>query len=447
MNALKKVLSRVNKTSEDACIIYEDKEYSYREVFSEVKNVAKILNDSSVKRGDIVCLIGDYSIESISYLLNLIDMATILIPLTPSTYKRVKSNIDEVGIDFLIDLNKSGKKIKKFKENKTSNKLIKIIQQRNNPGLILFTSGSSGKPKGVVHDFSNLLIKFEMKRPAMRTINFMMFDHWGGLNTLLHCISNSCLTILPSSRHPNYICSLIEQFNVELLPATPSFLNILLLGGHQKKSDLSSLKVISYGAEPMPKSTLEMINKSFKNIKLQQTYGMIEIGVLRSKSENNESLWVKLGGEGYKLRVVDGILEVKSDAAMLGYIGTESPFTDDGYFITGDSVEQKGEWLKILGRKSELINSGGEKVYPAEVESIMLQFTAVDDVVVYGEPNPLLGQIICAKVVLSPEYLDKVKPSDLKKDCAKKMQRYMVPTRIKIIEKMSISDRGKKLRR
>ncbi len=392
MNALKKVLSRVNKTSEDACIIYEDKEYSYREVFSEVKNVAKILNDSSVKRGDIVCLIGDYSIESISYLLNLIDMATILIPLTPSTYKRVKSNIDEVGIDFLIDLNKSGKKIKKFKENKTSNKLIKIIQQRNNPGLILFTSGSSGKPKGVVHDFSNLLIKFEMKRPAMRTINFMMFDHWGGLNTLLHCISNSCLTILPSSRHPNYICSLIEQFNVELLPATPSFLNILLLGGHQKKSDLSSLKVISYGAEPMPKSTLEMINKSFKNIKLQQTYGMIEIGVLRSKSENNESLWVKLGGEGYKLRVVDGILEVKSDAAMLGYIGTESPFTDDGYFITGDSVEQKGEWLKILGRKSELINSGGEKVYPAEVESIILQFTAVDDVVVYGEPNPLLGQ-------------------------------------------------------
>ena len=447
MNALKKVLSRVNKTSEDACIIYEDKEYSYREVFSEVKNVAKILNDSSVKRGDIVCLIGDYSIESISYLLNLIDMATILIPLTPSTYKRVKSNIDEVGIDFLIDLNKSGKKIKKFKENKTSNKLIKIIQQRNNPGLILFTSGSSGKPKGVVHDFSNLLIKFEMKRPAMRTINFMMFDHWGGLNTLLHCISNSCLTILPSSRHPNYICSLIEQFNVELLPATPSFLNILLLGGHQKKSDLSSLKVISYGAEPMPKSTLEMINKSFKNIKLQQTYGMIEIGVLRSKSENNESLWVKLGGEGYKLRVVDGILEVKSDAAMLGYIGTESPFTDDGYFITGDSVEQKGEWLKILGRKSELINSGGEKVYPAEVESIMLQFTAVDDVVVYGEPNPLLGQIICAKVVLSPEYLDKVKSSDLKKDCATKMQRYMVPTKIKIIEKMSISDRGKKLRR
>ena len=447
MNALKKVLSRVNKTSEDACIIYEDKEYSYREVFSEVKNVAKILNDSSVKRGDIVCLIGDYSIESISYLLNLIDMATILIPLTPSTYKRVKSNIDEVGIDFLIDLNKSGKKIKKFKENKTSNKLIKIIQQRNNPGLILFTSGSSGKPKGVVHDFSNLLIKFEMKRPAMRTINFMMFDHWGGLNTLLHCISNSCLTILPSSRHPNYICSLIEQFNVELLPATPSFLNILLLGGHQKKSDLSSLKVISYGAEPMPESTLEMINKSFKNIKLQQTYGMIEIGVLRSKSENNESLWVKLGGEGYKLRVVDGILEVKSDAAMLGYIGTESPFTDDGYFITGDSVEQKGEWLKILGRKSELINSGGEKVYPAEVESIMLQFTAVDDVVVYGEPNPLLGQIICAKVVLSPEYLDKVKSSDLKKDCATKMQRYMVPTKIKIIEKMSISDRGKKLRR
>ena len=192
------------------------------------------------------------------------------------------------------------------------------------------------------------------------------------------------MTILPTSQYPGYICSLIKK-NIKLnYYQQHKFLNMLLLGGHHKKADLSSLKIMDYGAEPMAKTTLDLINKSFKKIKLQQTYGMIEIGVLRSKSENNESLWVKLGGDGYKLRVVDGILQVKSNASMLGYIGTESPFTDDGYFITGDSVEQKGDWLKILGRKSELINSGGEKVYPAEVESLMLQLPEIDDVVVYG---------------------------------------------------------------
>ena len=447
MNALDKILNRVDKESSNTCIVFEDKEYSYKEVFAYVNETAKQIEDKQIDQGDVVCLLGDYSIESISYLLNLIKIKTVLIPLTSSTYERVNSNLDEIGIDFLIDLNNKGQKIKKIVSKKRSNDLIKTIQKRNNPGLILFTSGSSGKPKAVVHDFSNLLVKFETKRPAMITINFMMFDHWGGLNTLLHCFSNNCMTILPTSRHPGYICSLIEKYKVELLPATPSFLNMLLLGGHHKKADLSSLKIISYGAEPMAKTTLDLINKSFKKIKLQQTYGMIEIGVLRSKSENNESLWVKLGGDGYKLRVVDGILQVKSNASMLGYIGTESPFTDDGYFITGDSVEQKGDWLKILGRKSELINSGGEKVYPAEVESLMLQLPEIDDVVVYGESNPLLGQIISAKVVLADEYLGTTSIAQIKKSCRNKMQRYMVPSRIKIIKEMSMSDRGKKLRR
>lgn len=70
---------------------------------------------------------------------------------------------------------------------------------------------------------------------------------------------------------------------------------------------------------------------------------------------------------------------------MLGYLNAPSPFTDDGWFITGDSVEVNGEYLKILGRKSELINVGGEKVYPQEVENIILELGNVREVTVYGE--------------------------------------------------------------
>ena len=409
MNALDKVLDRVNQNSNKLCIVENDTSYSYKDVFKEINKVRDILKINKIASGHSVCLIGDYSIRSIAFLISLIDIGTILIPLTESTFDRVRDNLTEIPIDFTIDLRNNTEVIKKnpLKNNQIQNSLLNIIKNRSVPGLILFTSGSSGKPKAVVHDFSKLLKKFETKRPAMKTINFLMFDHWGGLNTFLHCFSNNSLIILPTSRNPNYICSLIEKNEIELLPTTPSFLNILLLGGTHKKYNLSSLKVISYGAEPMPAMTLSLVNKSFKNIKIQQTYGMIEIG----------------------------------------YIGVDSPFTDDGYFITGDSVEQDGDWIRILGRKSELINVGGEKVYPAEVETIILENEKILDTVVYGSKNPLLGQIVSAKILINKKYKDNFNISDFKKECANRMPKYMVPSKIQIVDEIEKSERGKKIRK
>ena len=100
----------------------------------------------------------------------------------------------------------------------------------------------------------------------------------------------------------------------------------------------------------------EALNKIFPQVKILQTYGLIELGVLRSKSKKNDSLWVKIGGEGYKTRIIDGILQIQARSAMLGYLNAPSPFTEDGWFKTGDTVEVDGEYIKILGRKSEIIN-------------------------------------------------------------------------------------------
>src|SRR5947208_15436491 len=114
----------------------------------------------------------------------------------------------------------------------------------------------------------------------------------------------------------------------------------------------------------MPASTLTGLRKVFLHVEVRQTYGLIELGVLRAKSQSSDSLWVKVGGEGYDLRVVDGILHIKADSAMLGYLNAPSPFSEDGYFITGDRVELDGEYMRFLGRESELINVGGQKVFP-----------------------------------------------------------------------------------
>jgi acyl-CoA synthetase (AMP-forming)/AMP-acid ligase II len=274
----------------------------------------------------------------------------------------------------------------------------------------------------------------------------LLFDHWGGLNTLFHTLSCGGVVLSLHERSPEKVCAFIEKHKIELLPASPTFLNLLILSESYKNYDLSSLKLITYGTEPMPESTLKRIKEIFHSVKLQQTYGLIELGVLRSKSKSEDSLWVKIGGEGYSTRVVDGILQIKADSAMLGYLNAPSPFTEDGYFITGDAVNVEGEYLKILGRKSELINVGGEKVYPVEVENVIIQFHNVSDVTVFSEKNPITGNIVCARISLINPVDKKEFIKNLKKYCRERLQSYKVPVKVFITNEIQHTERFKKKR-
>ena len=281
--------------------------------------------------------------------------------------------------------------------------LLLGLKEQAHPGLVLFSSGSTGEPKGALHDFVPLLEKFETPRPARRTMAFLLFDHIGGINTLLHTLSNGGTLVVLHDRSPEVVCQAIETNRVELLPTSPTFLNLLLVSGAHQRYDLSSLQLLTYGTEPMSEGTLRRIHEALPDVTLQQTYGLSELGILRSKSKSSDSLWVKIGGEGFETRVVDGLLEIKARSAMLGYLNADSPFTDDGWFKTGDRVEVDGDYYRILGRISEVINVGGAKVDPVEVEDALLQLAGVQDAVVFGEPHDLLGRIVVARVRLAEE--------------------------------------------
>ncbi len=426
------LLGRLRETAENPALAVGERVITGSELFKAVHSAKSTLINFGCQSGNVIILHGDFSINSVAFLLALIDMETIIVPLTLQTKKNVNEQISELTPDYIVDTY-ADVSIETMSFGGKTNKYIEQLKNEKKPGLILYTSGSTGKPKAVVHDFSKLLKKFTLKRPALVTLNFLLFDHWGGLNTLLHSLSNSSMLVLPDAdRNVDTICKLIEKFKIELLPATPSFLNMLILSGAFKRHDLSSLRIISYGAEPMPESTLKAVLGYFPNVDLRQTYGMIELGVLRAKSENNSSLWVKLGGEGYDLRVVDGILQIKSDSTMLGYVNAPMPVTEDGYFITGDMVEQQGEYLKILGRKSDIINIGGQKVYPSEIETVLLQIDEVEDATVVGETHALMGSIVVANIKTTGQISQNELIRKIKRECARQLQRYMVPSRINI---------------
>lgn len=312
------------------------------------------------------------------------------------------------------------------------------------PGFVLFSSGTTGAPKAVLHDYQRFMSRFRKPGKAYRTIMFMFFDHIGGWDTYWYADKNGGLPIPIGERTPMNVCAAIQTHGAELLPTTPSFLNMILYTRMYERYDLSSLKVITYGAEPMPQSTLDACARVMPGVILKQTYATSELGRLGTKSEGNQSLWVKVGGEGYETQVRDGILWVRSETSMLGYLNAPQPFDADGWYCTGDQVEQRDGYLRFIGRDSEIINVGGEKVSPVEVESAILEVPGVLDVAVSGEPNALMGQVVTARVVTAEGDKAALR-REIVKHCMAKLGKYKTPMRV-YWEESIVTERFKRKR-
>ena len=347
-------------------------------------------------------------------------------------------------------VNTKSLKIKSSKNNLTNNKILNNFIKKKQPGLIVFSSGSSGKQKAILHNFSLLLNKFKIERPGYKTLLMLTFDHLGGINTLLASLFyKDGVAICLKKRDPITVCRVIEKTKSQLLPTTPTFLNVLLLSKRQEVNDLGSLKLISFGAEFMPSELLKKLKKQFPNVLLKQTYGLSEFGVMRTKAKNENSLAIKLGGEDYKIKIKDNILFVKSKTNMVGYLNAPQPFDKDGWINTQDKVINEGNgYLRILGRKSEIINIGGEKVYPQEVENTLLKHNDVADSRVYKRRHDVLGEYMIAEIVFK-NYLKRKNGNliSLKKFCQKNLPKYKIPTKF-IVKNLDdiVSKRLKKIR-
>jgi acyl-CoA synthetase (AMP-forming)/AMP-acid ligase II len=394
--------------------------------------------------GEVVALHSDFSPDSIALFLSLIENRNCFVPLSLSN-ENIPEKLRLAEASWYIHY-ENNKLVSKKTGITSSHPLILQLQKDNKPGIIIFSSGSTGEPKAALHDFSLLLNKFKKPGKTLRTINFLLFDHWGGVNTLLHILSNGGLVIIPSSRSPEHVCELIQKYKAELLPATPTFLHMILLSEAWRNYDLSSLKMITYGTEVMPESTLQKIHSVFPSVELKQTYGLTELGVMRTKSRSSGSLWVKIGGEDYQTKVVDNILFIKAKTTILGYLNAEVPVDAEGWYNTGDKVETDGEWIKILGRESDMINVGGLKVFPSEVESAMMRMPQVKDCSVYGAKNIITGQTVIAQVVPSQDADTATLKADIRNFLKTCLDSYKIPSKIVFTDTIAFSERFKKIR-
>lgn len=448
---ISELVGRLESFGDTVAIIHKDEPVLYSTLVSEIGKYSERLSSSGVQAGDVVALEGDFSPTTIAVLIAIWAIDAVAMPITTATRERRERCMEIGRCRWLCKADEDSPEIQRlYLEERDEYELIQELKLRNHPGLILFTSGTTAEPKAVLHDTTLFLEKFRRTRPPTRTLAFLMFDHMGGLDTLFYSLSSGgqLITLSPGERGAEEVAKAIERHRIELLPTSPTFLNFLIMSEVHTKYNLSSLKRISYGTETMPESTLRRLNLIFPDVTLAQSYGTSELGVPRVKSFDSRSTWIRIGGEGFETRVVDGQLEVRSSTAMMGYLNAPSPFDEEGWYATGDAVETDptGEFYRILGRRSELINVGGEKVAPAEVESVLMGAENVMDVMVGSAPNPILGKMIVARVVLrSPEPLVELSRR-LRVFCQGKLANYQIPVKFEIVNEFEQTSSGKKWR-
>jgi acyl-CoA synthetase (AMP-forming)/AMP-acid ligase II len=396
--------------------------------------------------GATLAICGEYSPNLCALLLAAVMNRNIVVPLASAVAHRWDHLMAVAQVRFAIRLADDDSWRVTDCGRSIDHPLLRQLDERAAAGLILFSSGSTGESKASVLDFDKLLDKFQGSRPAYRTLIFLLLDHIGGINTLFHALCHGGTIIAPDDRSPDGVCAAIAAHRVQLLPTTPTFLRMLLIAEAAKCHDLSSLEIVTYGTEPMPATTLSAAREALPWVRFKQTYGLSELGILPTKSRDSGSLWLKLGTAGFEYKIVDHVLWIKSASAMLGYLNAPSPFDAEGWFNTQDLVEVDGEHLRILGRKTELINVGGEKVHPTEIENLLLQADNVKDVTVFGRSNPITGEVVAARVTaLTPEDPDAFKQR-LRSFCRARIERYKVPAIIEIVEGDHCGPRFKKAR-
>lgn len=428
-------------------IIWRDRVFTYGDMYRCYHKWVNRIESEGIERGAVVSLEADFSPDTIAIMLALVENSCIIVPLTASVEMKKPEFRTIAEVEYIVDATNTDSIRVEKTDYEPAHELLCKLKNDGRPGLVLFSSGSTGKSKAAVHDFVPLLEKFKVPRHSLRSITFLLFDHIGGINTLFYNLANAGCIVTVQDRSPDAVCRAIEKYRVQLLPTSPTFINLILVSEAHRRHDLSSLEIVTYGTEVMPESTLKRFHELFPDVRLLQTYGLSEVGILRSKSRSSDSLWVKVGGEGFQTRVVDGMLEVKAKSAMLGYLNAPSPFTEDGWFKTGDAVEVDGEYIRILGRKSELINIGGEKVYPAEVESVLQLMDGVEDVAVSGEANPITGQMVKARVKLSTGESLKEFKKRMWAFCNERLPKYKIPQKVVLSEESLHGERFKKMRR
>lgn len=434
------------KNYEGECITDQNGSYAFSELVNQINEFKNLLSNK-IRNHDRVLIHSDYTFHSISLLVSLSDFNINIIPLVKTTESEFQEKVESVSPHWILSFDDNKLNIQKSISTLKNDEVFNDVSKKGDTGIILFSSGTTGKPKVMIQNLTKIIssIKTPRRQKSLRFIVLLMFDHIGGLNTLFNCLINGSPFVIPEDRSPSLVISLINKHQINILPTTPTFLNLLMIDENFDSSKLKSLKLITYGTERMSEVILNKLNLNLPKVKLLQTFGTSETGILKTQSKSSNSLFFKILDDEKEFKIEGDELYLRSKTQVNGYVNHNNDnFLNDGWYATGDIVEtDEDSYIKVIGRKNKLINVGGLKVLPKEIEDVINIVNGVDDSTVFSEPNNLIGNIVCAKIFTQLENTKELK-TKIKSVCRKNLDKYKVPVKL-YFEKLEMTNRGKKL--
>jgi acyl-CoA synthetase (AMP-forming)/AMP-acid ligase II len=314
------------------------------------------------------------------------------------------------------------------------------------PHLVL-TTGTTGTPRGVRHDWNRLLRSTERiaAAPDQRWLLAYGLHQFAGLQILLHVFAAGATLVAPAPRRPREGLAAMREHGVDHASATPTYWRFLLAELRADGGAVPQLAQITLGGEAVPAPVLEQLKRTFPTAKLSQVYAASEFGSSGSVRDGRSGLSLDVLHRGddadVAMKIVDGELWVRSRIGMLGYYG-EQPVDPDAWRPTGDLVDVVDDRIVFRGRTCEVINVGGVKVHPLPIEERVGGVAGVDVARVYGRPNPMTGAIVAVEVVAAPDADQDAIKAAIKDACAD-LPAASRPRSIKFVD--SVSTAGDKI--
>lgn len=338
--------------------------------------------------------------------------------------------------DLAIKISNRNKKVKSYEH------LLKIIEENKlNWKITMYTSGTTGRPKKITHQLSTLIRTVKISNKFSDNVWAFCYNptHFAGMQVFFQALLNMNTIIYIFDNIQRELCKTLIDNNVTNISATPTFYRTNIFNFNDA---IQSVRYVTLGGERFDKNLVDKLKDIFPNAKIRNIYASTEAGSIFSSDsdyfviDKSFSEYIKIDAKG----------ELLINEKLLG--SSEELLIKDGWYHTGDIVELVDEnKFKIISRNTEMINVGGYKVNPNEVEEEIKKIEGIIDVLITSRQNKLIGNVIVAEIVKSSDVDENELETIIINNLNVKLQKWKIPRIIKFVKEIDKTRTGKKVRR